>query len=387
MFTVRFKKSDPLTDPLTDPKIHYHVSRPNPPHVTMDPTAPARYSSRHCLPWLLGSSRRPELKRIAGAAASRRIGGRSVVSNASIVRAIKNPDSSPQQILSLFSAAVRNRGFRLNIRTYASLLPFLVFHRRLRAAELIVRQVPLSGPSILLPIASSAISAGIPASATARLLLSASPSDSAFSSLLRHVLQLGQVNLARSLLLFACPADLGFQLRVRHFAGVVREYCRRGMVEEAEELVAKMGQKGVAADCEIYNTMLTEICDRCCVDDGIGVLREMEEMGISPDVITFSTLMGRIGMEGRILGCNALFGRMLVMGISPDWPCYRILFAVYCRNRLLSDALRVLRVMKLDEFFEDWEADERMFLECGVEFEEIVLEIVLKRGFLGGFIG
>ncbi|KAG0480536.1 hypothetical protein HPP92_011394 [Vanilla planifolia] len=310
------------------------------------------------------------------------------ISRASIVRAIAKPKSSPKEVLSLFAAAVRQHGFCFDLSTYVSLIPFLVVHRRLRAAELLLRRLPLAGiypgPSLLLPLTSSALSCGIPSDYTAQLLLSASPSASAFSSLLRYVLHYGQLCLARSLLLSADPGDLGFTLKTRHFAGFVRELCRTGNIEKAKEMVVLMGKKGAVADVETYNALLAAVCEHRGPFEGFCIYRSMLDLGISPDVITFSILMGRLGMEGRVSECNALFGRMLINGVFPDWACYRILFGVYCRNWLLASGLMVLRAMKIDGFLDDV-GIEWSVMACGMGFEEVVLCYVLKRGIIGVF--
>ncbi|KAI0528568.1 hypothetical protein KFK09_001110 [Dendrobium nobile] len=345
----------------------------------MSPSKPAISSSRARLPWLLPYSPRPKPG-----------GGHQQISNASILRAIANPNSNPKQVLSLFTAAVRQRGFRHELPTYVSLLPFLVRHHRIRATEILLRRLPLTGlcpgSSLLLPLASSALTAGIPSDSAARLLLSASPSASAFSSLLGFIIRSDHLSLARSLILFAVPDKLGFPLKIRHFAGLVRKYCRRGDVEEAEELVAQMGRSGVSADAETWNSLIVTVCDHRSVDGGFRIFLQMVDMGVLPDVITFSTLMGRMGLEGKALGCNALFGRMLVTGVLPDLGFYRILIGVYCKNRLLSDVVRVLRAMKIDGFLDDGGIEERSVLEWGVEFDEVILCFVLKWGSIGDFM-
>ncbi|KAK8947736.1 hypothetical protein KSP40_PGU018143 [Platanthera guangdongensis] len=339
------------------------------------------------LPWLHPSFQAPEIQ----VATSRKIlqcgDGHPKISNTSIIRAISIQNANPKQIISLFTAAARQRGFRPDLSTFASLLPFLLRHRRIRAAELLLRRFPITGqrpgPSLLLPLASSALTAGIPCDSTARLILSAHPSASAFSSLLRALLRSSHLTLARSLIITAVPDDLGFQIKIRHFAGLVREYCRLGYVNEAEDLVVQMGRKGLPADADTYNALIASVCDHCSVDRGFRVYLAMEDIGVSPDVITFSTLMGRVGMQGWVLGCNCLFGRMLVMGALPDWSCYRILVGVYCKNCCLSDAIRVFRAMKRDGFLDDVRMDSILDCEC----EEAILCYVLKSGIIGGLMG
>lgn len=148
-------------------------------------------------------------------------------------------------------------------------------------------------------------------------------------------------------------------MKIRHFAGLVREHCRRGDVEAAEEMVAEMGRRGVSADSETWNALLAAACGRRSLDEGFRIFLAMADIRVSPDVITFSTLMGRMGTEGAVSGCNALFGRMMVMGVLPDLPFYRILIGVYCENCLLSDAMRVLRAMKMDGFLDDGGMEEK----------------------------
>ncbi|XP_020573708.1 pentatricopeptide repeat-containing protein At1g63130, mitochondrial-like [Phalaenopsis equestris] len=295
--------------------------------------------------------------------------------NASIIRATADPNSNPKQVLSLFTSAVRQRGFRHELPTYVSLLPYLVHHGRIRETELLLRRLPVAGlspgPSLLFPLASSALAAGIPPDSAARLLLSASPSASAFSSLIGFIIRSNHLSLARSLLLFAAPDNLGFRIKNRHFAGLIRRFCRRGYVEEAEELVAEMGRRGVLADVEIWNFLLLTVCDNRSVDDGFQVYLAMTEMGVLPDVISFSTLMGRMGMEGKVFGCNSLFGRMLVMGVLPDLVFYRLLIRIYCNNCLLGDAVRVLRAMKIDGFLEDGGVGKKNVWECGGEIDGV----------------
>lgn len=194
------------------------------------------------------------------------------------------------------------------------------------------------------------------------------------------------LSLARSILLFAAPDKLGFPLKIRHFAGIVRRYCLQGDVDEAEELVAQMGRRGVSADAETWNTLLVTVCNHRSVDDGFRIYLAMVDMGVLPDVITFSTLMGRMGLEGKVLWCNALFGRMLVMGVLPDFAFYRILVGVYCKNCLLSDGLRVLRAMKIDGFLDDGRIEDKNVFECDEEFEQVFLCLVLKRGIIGDFM-
>lgn len=124
-----------------------------------------------------------------------------------------------------------------------------------------------------------------------------------------------------------------------------------------------------------YNALIKGLCDHLMIDDGIRVFKGMLSSGVSPDVITFSTLINPLGKEGRVLGSNAMFGKMLMMGVLPDLACYKILFRMYWRNQMVSDAVGILRGVVMDGLLDEGE----VLGFDGVVGEEI-LGAVLKRG-------
>lgn len=131
-----------------------------------------------------------------------------------------------------------------------------------------------------------------------------------------------------------------------------------------------------------YNALVKGFCDHSRIDDGIRVLKGMMHFGGFPDVITFSTLMNSLGKEGRILAANALFGKMLVMGISPDVACFKILFRMYWRSGMVNDAVGVVKVMVSEGLLGMGEN-----FGLGGEVGEGILGLVLKRGYMGYFVG
>ena len=131
-----------------------------------------------------------------------------------------------------------------------------------------------------------------------------------------------------------------------------------------------------------YNALIRGFCDNLRIDDGIRVLKGMVSSGFPLDVITFSTLINSLGKEGRILEANELFGKMLVIGILPDVACYKILFRMYWRNRMVSDAVGVLRAMTFEGLL-----GEGQVLGLDAEVGEGILGAALKRGSMGFFVG
>ncbi|CAL9094639.1 unnamed protein product [Musa acuminata var. zebrina] len=307
---------------------------------------PTASASRIDLPWLPTSSRRNP--RSPGAADK----PSHFLSNAAVLRAVKAAGATPRQILSVYSAAARQPGFRHDLPTYQALTYALALRRRFRAVELLLARMPRDGlrpgPALVLPLLRAYSAAGRPPDA----LLRSCPSplsDRLFSALIQDLLRSDDLDIAGSLLLSG--ANLGFPLKSRHYSGLVRAHCDRGAVWSAIEFLDLLATRGSVPDVFFYGSLIRDICragGSDAVDAAFEVVDQMKRNGREPDVVIWNTLVhgcAKAGQWGRAEGVVAEMERKGGGAAATDAGTYNALISAIPHRQMVQDGILAFRRM------------------------------------------
>ncbi|KAL2231806.1 UNVERIFIED_CONTAM: hypothetical protein Sindi_1360600 [Sesamum indicum] len=102
-----------------------------------------------------------------------------------------------------------------------------------------------------------------------------------------------------------------------YYCLLVREKCRRGLIEDAYSVIREMGEAHCAPNTKVYNYLLSSLWKNGRMDEASGLLDEMKEIGISPDAITFEILINFACSSGNMAHVHQLLDQMASQGLEP----------------------------------------------------------------------
>ncbi|KAL0314063.1 UNVERIFIED_CONTAM: hypothetical protein Sangu_2250700 [Sesamum angustifolium] len=102
-----------------------------------------------------------------------------------------------------------------------------------------------------------------------------------------------------------------------YYCLLVREKCRRGLIEDAYNVIREMVEAQCAPNTKVYNYLLGSLWKNGRIDEASGLLDEMKEIGISPDAITFEILINLLVVSGNMDHVHQLLDQMVSQGLEP----------------------------------------------------------------------
>ncbi|XP_055829669.1 pentatricopeptide repeat-containing protein At1g62670, mitochondrial-like [Solanum dulcamara] len=147
---------------------------------------------------------------------------------------------------------------------------------------------------------------------------------------------------------------------VELFKKLVREkiygLCKDGNPDAAINLLYEMKHKGIRQDILTYNSLIDGLCkldvctfniltDGLCkegnVEDAEEVMKNMVEKGVEPDIITYNAIMHGYCLRGQLDRARIIFDSLVDKGIETNSFSYNILINGYCKKRKLAEAMQL----------------------------------------------
>lgn len=312
------------------------------------------------------------------------------ISHDSAVNLIKR-ERDPQRALDVFNKASQQKGFNHNSATYCVILDNLVRHKKFQAVDAILRQMKYEtcrfqeGVFLNLmkhfskfDLHDKVIEMFSLIGVIARL----KPSLNAISTCLNLLIDSGEVDKARKLLLYA-KHHLGLEPNTCIFNILVKHHCKNGDIDSAFRVVEEMkrsgisypnlitystlmdclfahsrskeamelfedmiSKEGISPDPVTFNVMINGFCRAGEVERAKMIIDFMKKNGCSPNVYNYSALMNGFCKEGTTLEAKQIFDEVKETGLKLDTVGYTTLMNCFCRNGQIDEAMELLGEMK-----------------------------------------
>lgn len=167
-----------------------------------------------------------------------------------------------------------------------------------------------------------------------------------FSKLLELLISTGRIGIARTLFSDAVISKLGFDIKVRHYVGLLRAYCDKGEYQSIHEVLDVMVERGSAPSVFCYGALIDKACRRDGaggLDFGFGLVEQMRRRwGRDPDVVIWNTLLNGCMRNGEMERAE---GVLKIMegddnAVKDVWT-YNTVIAGMCRHQSLKEGIRV----------------------------------------------
>ncbi|ESQ45039.1 hypothetical protein EUTSA_v10010303mg [Eutrema salsugineum] len=312
------------------------------------------------------------------------------ISHESAVNLIKC-ERDPQCALDVFNILSRQKGFNHNSATYSVLLDNLVRHKKFQAVDAILNQMKYEtcrfqeGVFLNLMRHYSRFDLHEKVMEMFNLILMIArvkPSLNAISTCLNLLIDSGEVDLARKLLLYA-KNHLGLQPNTCIFNILVKHHCKNGDVDSAFRVVEEMrrfgisypnlitystlieclfahsrskeamelfedmiSNEGISPDPVTFNVMINGFCRAGQVERAKMIIEFMKKNGCNPNVFNYSALMNGFCKEGKIQEAKLIFDEVKETGLKLDTVGYTTLMNCLCKNGQIDEAMELLVEMK-----------------------------------------
>ncbi|VYS67234.1 unnamed protein product [Arabidopsis thaliana] len=312
------------------------------------------------------------------------------ISHESAVSLMKR-ERDPQGVLDIFNKASQQKGFNHNNATYSVLLDNLVRHKKFLAVDAILHQMKYETcrfqESLFLNLMRHFSRSDLHDKVMEmfnliQVIARVKPSLNAISTCLNLLIDSGEVNLSRKLLLYA-KHNLGLQPNTCIFNILVKHHCKNGDInsaflvveemkrsgisypnsitystlmdclfahsrsKEAVELFEDMiSKEGISPDPVTFNVMINGFCRAGEVERAKKILDFMKKNGCNPNVYNYSALMNGFCKVGKIQEAKQTFDEVKKTGLKLDTVGYTTLMNCFCRNGETDEAMKLLGEMK-----------------------------------------
>uniref|UniRef100_A0A1J3K6P4 Pentatricopeptide repeat-containing protein n=1 Tax=Noccaea caerulescens TaxID=107243 RepID=A0A1J3K6P4_NOCCA len=312
------------------------------------------------------------------------------ISHESAVNLIKR-ERDPQRALDLFNKASQQKGFNHNSATYSVLLDNLVRHKKFQAVDAILHQMKYEtcrfqeGVFLNLMKHFSRFDLHDKVMEMFQLIqviARVKPSLNAISTCLNLLVDSGEVDSVRKLLLYA-KQHLGLQPNTCIFNILVKHHCKIGDIDSALRVLEEMKRCGISypnlitystlmeclfaqsqskeamelfedmiskerisPDPVTFNVMINGFCRAGEVERAKMIVEFMKKNGCNPNVYNYSALMNGFCKEGKTREAKEVFKEVKETGLKLDTVGYTTLMNCFCRNGQVDEAMELLGEMK-----------------------------------------
>ncbi|KAG8368010.1 hypothetical protein BUALT_Bualt15G0000800 [Buddleja alternifolia] len=156
--------------------------------------------------------------------------------------------------------------------------------------------------------------------------------------------------------LFDRMPDKGCEPNEFTFGILARGYCKYGLAFKGLELLDFMKRMGVVIpNIVIYNTLIASFCKEGDNDEAERLVERMKEDGLAPNIVTFNTRISALCKAGKILEASRIFRDMQIdeeLGLPrPNVVTHNLMLDGFCRQGMLEEANSLVQSMKRDAVF------------------------------------
>lgn len=299
-------------------------------------------------------------------------------------------EKNPQRALEIFNRVTEQKGFNHNNATYAAMFHKLACSKKFQAVDALLTQMTYETckfhegifVNLMKHFSKSLMHERVvDMFCMIQPVVREKPSLNALSTCLNLLVESGQIDLAKDLLLHSnairlrpntCIFNILVKYHCKHnalvsalevlkqmksskrsypnsitYSTLMEGYCRNGKLEEAMDLFEEMVSKDqILPDPLTYNVLINGFCLAGKVDRALKILEFMKANGCNPNAFNYSTLMNGLCKEGKLKEAEAMLEEMKSSGIKPDAVVYTTLINSFCRDGRTNKALDLLKEMK-----------------------------------------
>ncbi|XP_019090468.1 PREDICTED: pentatricopeptide repeat-containing protein At5g18475-like [Camelina sativa] len=265
-------------------------------------------------------------------------------------------ERDPQRVLDIFNKASQQTGFNHNNATYNVLLDSLVRHKKFLAVDAILHQMKYETcrfqESLFLNLMKHFSSFGLHDKVMdmfnlIQVIARVKPSLRAISTCLNLLIDSGEVDLARKLLLYA-KHNLGLLPNTCIFNILVKHHCKNGDIDSAFRVVEEMKRCGISyPDSITYSTLINCLFAHSRSKEAMELFEVMiSKEGFSPDPVTFNVIINGFCRSGEVERAKMILDFMKKNGCNPNVYNYSALMNGYSREGKVQEAKRIFREVK-----------------------------------------
>ncbi|KAJ4779974.1 hypothetical protein LUZ62_064231 [Rhynchospora pubera] len=114
-------------------------------------------------------------------------------------------------------------------------------------------------------------------------------------------------------------------------------------IEKAQKLVDEMVSKGILSNTVTCNIIVDALCKK---GEAEKLLDLMVREGTKPGVVSYQALLMGYTNEGNIDGVMNVLDRMQINNEAPEYATCTSLIVAFAKNRMVDEAMRVLKRME-----------------------------------------
>ncbi|KAL4385899.1 hypothetical protein GQ457_09G012360 [Hibiscus cannabinus] len=135
----------------------------------------------------------------------------------------------------------------------------------------------------------------------------------------------------------------GFRSNIVAYRIVIDCLCKRGLLDEACNLISEVCVKGIRPDIVVYNCLIHAMCSfggqkqaRMLLNEMVGTIDTTRKQCIEPDVVTYSALADAYCKEGVISKAANTIDSMKKQHIQPNVVTYNTLVDAYYKKGMIA---------------------------------------------------
>ncbi|XP_074332070.1 uncharacterized protein LOC141668905 isoform X1 [Apium graveolens] len=130
------------------------------------------------------------------------------------------------------------------------------------------------------------------------------------------------------------------------YSTLMHGYCTQGKMDEALAVLSTIKSKEIILDCYTYNILLDAFCRELKLDIAMDLYRKMASEGLSPDVVTHNILLHGLCQLGKSTEALTFFYKIQDLGHKPNIVTYETLLGGLCKNHYVDKALSLFQAME-----------------------------------------
>ncbi|EOA20457.1 hypothetical protein CARUB_v10000770mg [Capsella rubella] len=277
------------------------------------------------------------------------------ISHASAIELMRR-ERDPQRSLDIFNRASQQKGFNHNNATYSVLLDNLVRHKKFLAVDAILHQMRYETcrfeESLFLNLMRHFSRFDLHDKVMdmfnlIQVIARVKPSLKSISTCLNLLIDAGEINLARNLLLYA-KHNLGLQPNTCIFNILVKHHCKNGDIDSAFRVVEEMKRSGISYPNSItYSTLMDCLFAHSRSKEAVELFEDMiSKEGILPDPVTFNVMINGFCRSGEVKRAEMILDFMKKNGCNPNVYNYSALMNGFCKEGNIQEAKRIFNEVK-----------------------------------------
>ncbi|KAK4749240.1 hypothetical protein SAY87_026689 [Trapa incisa] len=153
-----------------------------------------------------------------------------------------------------------------------------------------------------------------------------------------------------------------FTMELR-YSMYIRALCRNGKLEEAQQIMNKIGAKHEKLNGYVYGSIVHGLLQRGQLEDAVHKVEEMKRAGITPTVHVYTSLIIHFFKEKQIRKVLEILEKMQMEGCEPTIVTYSAIIRGYMNVGKVDEACNVFSNMRSNGPFPDFRTYS-MFISC-----------------------